>query len=152
MRGNVMSTVNGQWRLQQHVHRQCTAPRSIDGSHSCIDTHHGLHFGQHDVGRLGRTDRCRTTDDGMHILPKSRVIDRVEPHACTTAHIRTGKQLGHQRSVLGLGTDRSAVFAIKRDVKNACPELVTQLTLQRQAFAHPRLDTSVVVTHGEQPA
>jgi hypothetical protein len=80
------------------------------------------------------------------------VIDRVEPHAYAAAGIRTIQQLGHQRCVLGLGTHGSAVFAIERDVKNARTEFVIQLTLQRQAFAHPRLDTTVVVTHREQAA
>ena len=152
MRGNVMGTMDGQWRLQQHMHRQCTATRSIDSRNGCIDTRHGLHFGQHDVGRLSRTDHCGTPDDSLCILPKGRVIDRVEPHAYATASIRTVQQLGHQHSVLGLGTHGSAIFAIERDVKNARTEFVIQLTLQREAFAHPRLDTTVVVTHREQAA
>jgi hypothetical protein len=42
----------------QAVHRT----RGIDGRNGCIDTRHGLHFGQHDVGRLSRMPG--TPDDG----------------------------------------------------------------------------------------
>jgi len=52
--------------------------------------------------------------------------------------------------VLGLGTHGSAVFAIERDVKNARTEFVIQLTLQREAFAHPRLDTAVMVANRQE--
>ncbi len=57
-----------------------------------------------------------------------------------------GHQRRHQRCMVGLAAYRRAVLAVQRHIKHAGAELLAHLGLQLQAFAHPCLDTAVVVT------
>jgi hypothetical protein len=43
-----------------------------------------------------------------------------------------------------------AIFAVQSYVKKASPEFLGHLSLQLQAFDHPRFDTTIVVTNWQQ--
>jgi len=57
-------------------------------------------------------------------------------------------QLGDQRGMLCLAAHGGTVFTIEGHIKDAGSKLLRHLSLQLQAFAHPRFDTAVVVANG----
>jgi hypothetical protein len=49
--------------------------------------------------------------------------------------------------MLGLSAHRRTVFAIQSDIKNTGTKFLRHVSLQLQAFAHPRFDAAVVITN-----
>ena len=55
-------------------------------------------------------------------------------------------QRHHHLRMIALATHRGAIFAVKRNIKNASAEFSRHLGLELQALAHPLLDAAVVIT------
>jgi hypothetical protein len=45
-----------------------------------------------------------------------------------------------------------AIFTVQGDIKDAGTKLLRHFRLQLQTFAHPHLDTTVVITHRQKHA
>jgi hypothetical protein len=76
----------------------------------------------------------------------------VDTHSHTGIRCSAKRQLGDQGSVFGFTAHGGAIFAVEGHIKNADSELLGHLSLQLQAFAHPRFDTAVMVTNRQQNA
>jgi len=95
------------------------------------------------------------TQDDAGILCKRRVLHRVQPHCdprlscCFSASLVQGfsGKFCNQNSMLKLAADGSTVFAIQRDIENTGAIRLGELSLQRQALAHARRHSTVVIAH-----
>ncbi len=93
--------------------------------------------------------RAGAAHDVRDVGLEGRVIDRMHAHRDARADRRGQREFGDQRGVLGLATHRGTVLAVEGDVEHTGTEFGGELGLQRQAFAHARLDAAVVVAHGQ---
>jgi len=84
------------------------------------------------------------------------MVDRMQPRPHSSLHAaRLHKcrrqfricQTRHAMRVIHFGTNRSAIFAVQRHVKNASAKLFGHIRLQLQTFFHPRFDTAVMIAN-----
>jgi len=140
--------VHGSRRLDQHMKRQIVGTRLDQSLLGQLHIGHRLDLGHHDVRQAVRRLAC----NGGHVGLETGVIDRVHTHAHTGIGCSTQRQLGDQRGMLCLATHRGTVFAIEGHIKDAGSKLLRHFSLQLQAFAHPRVDTAVMVANRQLDA
>ena len=96
------------------------------------------------------------TDNRRHVLFESRVIDRVNAYRhpgpatagiCRCLRQVVSSQVRHHLGMVIFPTNWRTILAVKRHIEGAGTKFFGHRRLQRQTFAHPELNATVVIAY-----